>query len=225
MEHTRTDYTGEGLSEDALAPTPYAQARLWVDEAVARATVAGDVPEPLALSLATVDAEGVPNVRTVLMRFFDERGPGFVSCLTSTKGRELAGNPAAAIALTWPSMFRAIRFRGRTELVERDEVERYFDTRPYGSRISAWTSRQSEPIASRAALEAEYERRLAQFPERGEAGEVPVPDFWGGYRLVPHQVEVWGGRRSRLHDRIVFTRVGEGTLGDAAAWRVHRRQP
>ncbi|MBK9476855.1 MAG: pyridoxamine 5'-phosphate oxidase [Tetrasphaera sp.] len=225
MEHTRTDYTGEGLSEDALAPTPYAQARLWVDEAVARATVAGDVPEPLALSLATVDAEGVPNVRTVLMRFFDERGPGFVSCLTSTKGRELAGNPAAAIALTWPSMFRAIRFRGRTELVERDEVERYFDTRPYGSRISAWTSRQSEPIASRAALEAEYERRLAQFPERGEAGEVPVPDFWGGYRLVPHEVEFWGGRRSRLHDRIVFTRVGEGTLGDAAAWRVHRRQP
>lgn len=225
MEHTRTDYTGEGLSEDALAPTPYAQARLWVDEAVARATVAGDVPEPLALSLATVDAEGVPNVRTVLMRFFDERGPGFVSCLTSTKGRELAGNPSAAIALTWPSMFRAIRFRGRTELVERDEVERYFDTRPYGSRISAWTSRQSEPIASRAALEAEYERRLAQFPERGEAGEVPVPDFWGGYRLVPHEVEFWGGRRSRLHDRIVFTRVGEGTLGDAAAWRVHRRQP
>lgn len=225
MEHTRTDYTGEGLSEDALAPTPYAQARLWVDEAVARATVAGDVPEPLALSLATVDAEGVPNVRTVLMRFFDERGPGFVSCLTSTKGRELAGNPAAAIALTWPSMFRAIRFRGRTELVERDEVERYFDTRPYGSRISAWTSRQSEPIASRAALEAEYERRLAQFPERGEAGEVPVPDFWGGYRLVPHEVEFWGGRRSRLHDRIVFTRVGEGTLGDAAAWRLHRRQP
>ena len=225
MEHTRTDYTGEGLSEDALAPTPYAQARLWVDEAVARATVAGDVPEPLALSLATVDAQGVPNVRTVLMRFFDERGPGFVSCLTSTKGRELAGNPAAAIALTWPSMFRAIRFRGRTELVERDEVERYFDTRPYGSRISAWTSRQSEPIASRAALEAEYERRLAQFPERGEAGEVPVPDFWGGYRLVPHEVEFWGGRRSRLHDRIVFTRVGEGTLGDAAAWRLHRRQP
>lgn len=225
MEHTRTDYTGEGLSEDALAPTPYAQARLWVDEAVARATVAGDVPEPLALSLATVDAEGVPNVRTVLMRFFDERGPGFVSCLTSTKGRELAGNPAAAIALTWPSMFRAIRFRGRTELVERDEVERYFDTRPYGSRISAWTSRQSEPIASRAALEAEYERLLAQFPERGEAGEVPVPDFWGGYRLVPHEVEFWGGRRSRLHDRIVFTRVGEGTLGDAAAWRLHRRQP
>lgn len=225
MEHTRTDYTGEGLCEDALAPTPYAQARLWVDEAVARAQEAADVPEPLALSLATVDAEGVPNVRTVLMRFFDERGPGFVSCLTSTKGRELAGNPAAAIALTWPAMFRAIRFRGRTELVDRDEVERYFDTRPYGSRISAWTSRQSEPIASRAALEAEYKRRLTQFPERGEAGEVPVPDFWGGYRLVPHEVEFWGGRRSRLHDRIVFTRVGEGNLGDAAAWRVHRRQP
>ena len=187
--------------------------------------MSADVPEPMAISVATVDADGCPNVRTVLMRFLDERGPGFVTGLTSTKGQELAANPQIAAALTWPAMFRAIRFRGRAELVERDEVEAYFDSRPYGSRISAWTSRQSEPIGSRAELEAEYERRLAEFPERGETGEVPVPPFWGGYRIVPDEVEFWGGRRSRLHDRIVFTRVGEGNLDDATAWRIHRRQP
>ena len=169
MDHARVDYTGEGLGEDQLEPTAYRQICRWVEEANARAVVSADVPEPMAISVATVDADGCPN--------------------------------------------------------ERDEVEAYFDSRPYGSRISAWTSRQSEPIGSRAELEAEYERRLAEFPERGETGEVPVPPFWGGYRIVPDEVEFWGGRRSRLHDRIVFTRVGEGNLDDATAWRIHRRQP
>ncbi len=225
MDHDRVDYTGEGLSEDQLESTAYRQIRLWVDQAVERSRTSPDVPEPLALSVATVDGAGVPNVRTVLMRFLDERGPGFVTALTSAKGREINGNPRVAAALTWPSMFRAIRFRGRAELVSREEVETYFDSRPYGSRISAWTSRQSEPIGSRAELEAEYARRLAEFPERGEAGEVPVPSFWGGYRIVPDEVELWGGRRSRLHDRIVFTRVGEGSLDDPDAWVTHRRQP
>ena len=225
MDHARVDYTGEGLGEDQLEPTAYRQICRWVEEANARAAVSADVPEPMAISVATVDAEGCPNVRTVLMRFLDERGPGFVTCQTSAKGQELAANPQIAAALTWPAMFRAIRFRGRVELIERAEVESYFDSRPYGSRISAWTSRQSEPIGSRAELEAEYERRLAEFPERAAAGEVPVPPFWGGYRIVPDEVEFWGGRRSRLHDRIVFTRVAAGSLDDAGAWRIHRRQP
>lgn len=222
---TRVDYDGEGLDEADLAATPLEQIRRWVDAASARHTAAGDVPEPLALSLATVDPDGAPNVRTVLMRFLDERGPGFVTALTSTKGREIAGNPRVAAALVWPSMFRAIRFRGVAHEVSREEVEQYFDTRPYGSRISAWTSRQSEPIASRAALEAAYEEYAARWPELGAAGEVPVPDFWGGYRIVPDEVEFWGGRRNRLHDRIVVSRIGPGTLADAGAWRVHRRQP
>ena len=130
-----------------------------------------------------------------------------------------------AAALTWPSMFRAIRFRGTAVQVGRDEVEAYFDSRPYGSRISAWTSRQSEPIASRAALEEAYERYAAQWPDGGRADDVPVPDFWGGFRIVPDEVEFWGGRRSRLHDRIVFSRTGSGSLADVDAWRVWRRQP
>ena len=115
MPVDRVDYSGEGLSEAELLPTPWQQARLWVEQAVERARRRGDVPEPLSISVATVDADGAPDVRTVLMRFFDERGPGFVTCLTSAKGQQLDGNPAVAAALTWPAMFRAIRFRGVAE--------------------------------------------------------------------------------------------------------------
>jgi pyridoxamine 5'-phosphate oxidase len=225
MDPRRVDYTGEGIAEDQLLGTPYAQVRAWVDDAVARSEAQPDVFEPLALSVATADAAGRPNVRTVLMRFLDERGPGFVTALTSTKGLEITENPAVAASLTWPAMYRAIRFRGRAVELGSDEVEGYFVSRPWASRISAWSSRQSEPVGSRADLEAEYARRAAQFPDHGDAGDVPVPDFWGGYRIVCDEVEFWGGRRSRLHDRLVFTRVGEGDLGDAAAWQVTRRQP
>jgi pyridoxamine 5'-phosphate oxidase len=218
MDHGRVDYDGDGLTEDRLLETPYAQARLWVDEAQARAEVSPDVFEPLAMSVATVDRLGHPNVRTVLMRFLDERGPGFVTALTSTKGREILLNPAVAAGITWPAMYRAIRFRGHAVELDDAEVERYFDSRPWASRISG----QSEPIGSRAELEAAYARRATQFPDR-EAG-VPVPDFWGGFRIVPDEVEFWAGRRNRLHDRLVFTRTGEGSLGDAASWALHRLQ-
>ncbi|GAA4397376.1 pyridoxamine 5'-phosphate oxidase [Fodinibacter luteus] len=228
MSHVRVDYAGDGLSEDQLLDTPYAQARAWVDEAVVRSAVEPDVFEPLAASVATVDAVGAPNVRTVLLRFLDERGPGFVTALTSAKGREIDGNPAVAVALTWPAMYRAIRFRGRAVPLDRAEVLEYWHSRPWASRISAWTSRQSEPVASRAELEEAYARRAAEFPDAGDEGgegDVPVPDFWGGYRVVPDEVEFWAGRRNRLHDRLVFTRTGDGDLGDASAWRLHRRQP
>lgn len=221
----RVDYDGDGLTEEMLLDTPGAQARRWVDEAVARSQVEKDVFEPLAMSVATVDAEGVPNVRTVLMRFLDERGPGFVTALTSAKGREIAANPVMAVALTWPSMYRAIRFRGTAVEVDRAEVLDYWHSRPWASRISAWTSQQSEPVGSRADLEAAYARRAVEFPDTGSDDDVPVPDFWGGFRVVPDEVEFWAGRRNRLHDRLVFARVGDGHLGDAAAWRVHRLQP
>lgn len=221
----RVDYDGDGLTEEMLLATPIAQARLWVDEAVARSQVEKDVFEPLAMSVATVDAAGVPNVRTVLMRFLDRRGPGFVTALTSAKGREIADRHVMAAALTWPSMYRAIRFRGTAVEVDRAEVLEYWHSRPWASRISAWTSQQSEPVGSRADLEAAHARRAAQFPDTGSDDDVPVPDFWGGFRVVPDEVEFWAGRRNRLHDRLVFTRVGDGDLDDAAAWRVHRLQP
>ncbi|WP_404383501.1 pyridoxamine 5'-phosphate oxidase [Knoellia locipacati] len=222
---TRIDYTGTGLSEDEVADTPWRQARLWVDEAVERSRAQADVPEPHALSVATVDSDGVPNVRTVLMRYFDERGPGFLTSTLSTKGSELSGNPAIAASLTWPSMYRAIRFRGRAELLDRDEVAAYFASRPWASRISAWASRQSQPVASRAELETAYEAYAVRWPDRGSADDVPLPDFWGGYRIVCDEVEFWGGRSNRLHDRLVFTRTSQGHLDDPGAWTLARRQP
>lgn len=225
MSSGRVDYDGDGLSEQMLLDTPYAQARLWVDEAVARAAESADVFEPTAMSVATVDEHGVPDVRTVLMRFLDERGPGFVTSLGSAKGREIAARPVMAVALTWPAMFRAIRFRGPAVRVERAEVQDYWDSRPWASRISAWASQQSEPVDSREALEEQYRRRAEQFPEHEGTSDVPVPDFWGGFRVLPDEVEFWAGRRNRLHDRLVFTRVGEGDLGDASSWSLHRRQP
>lgn len=221
----RVDYDGDGITEEQLAETPWKQARLWVDAAIARQEASGDVPEPVALSVATVDAFGAPNVRTVLMRFFDERGPGFVSSSTSTKGEEMHANPQVAAALTWPSMFRAIRFRGTVELVPEAEVTAYWQSRPWGSRISAWASAQSQPIEGRDGLEQAYERYAAQWPDHGQQGDVPRPEEWVGYRVNPIEVEFWGGRRNRLHDRLVFTRVGDGSLDDARAWTVGRRQP
>ncbi len=225
MEQRRVDDGGEGLAEAQLLETPYAQVVSWVEAADARQDDRGDVPEPRSLSVATVDAEGRPNVRTVLMRFLDERGPGFVTAVTSTKGRELAANPFVAASLTWPAMFRAVRFRGRAVRLGDDELRAYWASRPWASRISAWASKQSEPAASRAELEAAFEARAAQFPDHGSDDDVPVPDFWGGYRVVCDEVELWGGRRNRLHDRIVYTRTRDGDLGDADAWQVSRRQP
>lgn len=221
----RVDYQGEGLSEAEICPTPWQQAQRWVGDATTRAQARPDVPEPLALSVATVDSEGRPNVRTVLMRFFDERGPGFVTNTGSAKGREIAAKPAVAAGLTWPAMFRAIRFRGVAQELSRPEVAEYFGGRPWASRVSAWASRQSEPVGGRGDLEAAFERCAARWPDHGNPDDVPVPDFWGGYRIHCDEVEFWGGRLNRLHDRLVFTRVGEGTLDDADAWRLHRRQP
>ncbi len=224
-ERTPPDPADDGLSESDLLASPYLQARAWLDEAVALAGERPDVPEPTAMSVATVDAQGAPNVRTVLLRFLDERGPGFVTNLESTKSTELEADARVAAAITWPSLHRAIRFRGRAVPIERDTIEAYFVSRPYGSRLSAWASAQSRPVADRGELERRWAEVQDRFPETGMPDEVPLPDFWGGWRVVPDEVEFWAGRRNRLHDRLVFTRVGEGTLADPAAWTLTRRQP
>jgi len=220
-----TDYPGDGLTEGDLATTPLEQVGRWLADAEARQAERGDVPEPTALSVATVDAAGIPNVRTVLLRFLDARGPGFVSDLGSAKGAEIAATGGLAAALTWPAMYRAVRFRGRAVLLDRDEVADYFVARPWGSRISAWASHQSHPVADRAALVAAYDELAARFPDTGSPDDVPVPDRWGGWRIDCDEVELWAGRRNRLHDRLVFGRVAPGGLDDASAWRVLRRQP
>lgn len=225
MSAHRVEYTGEGISEDEVATTPFEQARRWVDDALARQQERGDTPEPLALSVATVDEQRRPDVRTVLMRFFDPTGPGFVTNLGSAKGIALQANPAIAGSLTWPGMFRAIRFRGTAEVIGREELSEYFRQRPWGSRISAWASNQSKPAESRETLEQAYREYAARYPDHGREDDVPVPDFWGGYRIACERVEFWGGRRNRLHDRLVFERVGPGELDDAGAWGLTRLQP
>lgn len=221
----RVDYLGDGLLESELAASPYLQARAWIEAAIEGARGNPSAAEPTALSVATVDAAGHPNVRTVLMRFFDERGPGFVTNLESAKSEEIRANPRIAAALTWPWLYRAIRFRGRAEPLDREEVHAYFDHRPYGARLSAWASHQSRPASGREELERHWAEARQRFPDTGDPEDVPVPDFWGGWRIRCDELEFWAGRANRLHDRIVFTRSGEGSLGDADAWIVSRRQP
>ncbi len=221
----RVDYEGPGLAEEELAATPYQQITQWVAQARHRHEQSGDVPEPMSIAVATVDADGAPDVRTVLMRFLDPRGPGFVTDLGSAKGQQLAGDPRIALTLTWPAMFRAIRFRGTAQRVEQEEVRAYFGSRPWASRISAWASQQSRPVASRDALQEAYDAAAARFPDRGGADDVPVPPQWGAWRVDADRVEFWAGRRNRLHDRLVCVRVGPGDLDDPAAWRVERLQP
>lgn len=225
LRAVRVDYEGEGISEERAPAAPLSLVEDWLEEAVARQAERGDVPEPNALSVATVDADGVPDVRTVLLKGLDARGPYFLTNTDSAKGRQLRANPAVAASLTWPSMFRAVRFRGRAEKLSREEVTAYFRTRPWSARVSAHASAQSRPVPDRASLEAAYATWAERFPDTGEPDAVPVPDHWGGYRIIADRVEVWGGRRSRLHDRLVWERTGDGGLDDPGVWRRSRLQP
>lgn len=222
---TRVEYQGDGLTEADCPQAPLPIALAWLEQAVARNDKRGDVPEPTALSVATVDASGMPDVRTVLMRFLDATGPAFLTNTDSAKGRQLAGNPAMAASLTWPSMFRAVRFRGYAQPLPRDLVTDYFTSRPYGSRIGAHASAQSRPATDRASLEAAYAECAQRWPDDGTPEAVPVPEHWGGYRLTVEYVELWAGRSNRLHDRFGFERVDEGGLDDPVAWRRVRLQP
>ncbi len=215
------DYTGEGLTGSEVPAAPLALVTEWVDAARTRQLDRGDVPEPLSIAVATVDATGQPDVRTVLMRFLDERGPGFVTSLDSAKSRQLREVPKAAATLTWPAMFRAVRFRGAVEPLAATELDAYFAGRPRGSQISAWVSHQSQPVEGREALEQAWAETEARFAGQ----EVPRPPAWGGWRIVCDALEVWAGRRNRLHDRFRWTRVGEGGLDEPGAWRRERLQP
>lgn len=225
MTEVRIDYDGEGLDESQVPPAPYDLVRQWVGDARRRQDALGDVPEPEAISIATANAQGAPHVRTVLMRYLETDGPGFYTNLESAKASDLAANPQVAGALTWPMMFRAIRFTGTARELPRDVVRTYFDSRPWGSRVGAWVSKQSRPLDSRAELEAANAEMAARYPDTGSPDDVPLPDFWGGYRIDCDEIEFWAGRHSRLHDRLVFVRTAEGNLDDPSAWRLERRWP
>ena len=172
--------------------------------------------DPDAMSLATVDADGLPNVRMVLLKGFDERGFVFYSNEDSQKGRELAANPVASLAFYWKSLRRQVRMRGTVATVSAAEADAYFASRPRSSQIGAWASRQSSPLESRYAFEKAIALKAAQFT----VGPVPRPPFWIGYRVVPSVMEFWHERPFRLHDRIEFRRADVG-----AAWTKARLYP
>ncbi len=172
--------------------------------------------DPNGMALATVDADGLPNVRMVLLKGFDERGFVFYTNMESQKGRELLASWKAALAFHWKSLHRQVRLRGVVEEVSREEADSYFASRPRDSRIGAWASQQSRPLESRFALEA----AVAKYAVKYAIGDVPRPPFWSGFRLKPLSIEFWHDRPFRLHDRVIFQRSGEQD-----AWAKERLYP
>lgn len=183
----------------------------WMDEARA-----SEISDANAMSLATVDADGMPDVRIVLLKGVDENGFVFYTNLESQKGRELAATPKAALGFHWKSLRRQVRVRGAVEPVSAAEADAYFASRPRDSRIGAWASKQSRPLESRFALEKAVAKYAARYP----VGEVPRPDHWSGFRIVPISIEFWHERPFRLHERAQFTRQAPG-----APWRRQRLYP
>jgi len=204
----RKDYALKTLEEKNVDRDPIRQFGVWMVEAIH-----AQVPEPTAMSLATVDSRNRPSNRIVLLKGVDARGFVFYTNYESRKGRELAANPGAAMTFLWKELERQVRIEGTIEKVTEEESTAYYATRPLGSRIGAWASPQSSVIENRAWLEARWAELTKQY------GEHPSrPPHWGGYRLLPDRIEFWQGRLSRLHDRIVYTREG-------GAWQTSRLAP
>jgi len=205
----RKEYSDRGLTRDDLDPDPLRQFERWFAQAVEL-----QIHEPNAMSLATVDAGGMPLQRTVLLKYFDRDGFVFFTNYESRKARQIADNPQVSLLFPWIVLERQVVIRGRAERVPTAESLRYFGSRPRDSQLGAWVSAQSSVISSRKFLR----QKLAEIRERFREGEIPLPSFWGGFRVRPETIEFWQGGAARLHDRFEYRRDGEG-------WKIERLSP
>lgn len=210
LSDIRRDYQRHALLEQDADPDPIRQFEAWFAEALA-----ADVVEPNAAALATCTPDGRPSARIVLLKGCDPRGFTFFTNYESRKGRELAANPHASMLLFWKELERQVSIEGPVERVSAEESEEYFRSRPLGSRIGAWASRQSRVIAGRGHLEDRFRELQQTYAE----GEVPRPEHWGGFRILPENLEFWQGRPSRLHDRLRYRKDAGG------AWTIERLSP
>lgn len=209
-EDFRAQAMEHGLSRRELDPDPIAQFQKWYEEAIGTG-----IPEPNAMSLATVDAEGRPWLRTVLLKLYDDRGFVFFTNYESSKSKQIAVEPRVALLFPWVALGRQIQITGTAARIPAFESLKYFATRPRGSQIGAWASPQSQVIKTRSLLDA----KVAEIKRKFSGGEVPLPDFWGGFRVAPSSLEFWQGRESRLHDRFRYSRAPAGV------WEIERLAP
>lgn len=209
------DYGQEALDETHLGANPIEQFKLWLIEAEV-----AEIFEPNAFVLGTIDASGQPTSRTVLLKGLDEDGFFFATNYLSRKGSALETIRKVSAVFGWYSMYRQVLIEGVAHRVDARESDDYFASRPHDSQVAAWSSHQSQPIENRAALDVQFDAALAKF----DGTDVPRPDYWGGYRIVPTRIEFWKGRSNRMHDRIVFERSmdASGTTGE---WIIGRLQP
>jgi len=205
IEDTRREYDYGQLSEASLKASPFEQFQLWLDQACE-----SSIKDPTAMTVSTIDVNGRPWHRAVLLKGFDERGFVFYTNLGSHKAQDIAQNPQASLHFPWFFLDRQVCVSGGVEQVSRAEVEHYFASRPRDSQLAAWASDQSKPLASRSDLEAVFAQYKAQFADR----DIPAPDFWGGFRVKPLEFQFWQGGASRLHDRFQYL-PGQGTNNSA----------
>jgi len=208
FESLRVSYEQGELNESEVSHNPLDQFNKWLQEAIKN-----QVPEPNAMVLATVNKDGQPGARNVLLKSADDNGFIFFTNKNSDKASDLKQNPNCTLLFSWLSQHRQVIVKGKAEEISREESNTYFQTRPYGSRISAWVSEQSQVIKSREDLEIKVKEFMDKYPEN-----VPMPDYWGGYLVKPESIEFWQGRPSRLHDRIRFTKKGN-------TWTIERISP
>ena len=204
----RRDYAGKPLTKTAVDADPFVQFERWLDEALS-----AEITDANAMTIATVDADCRPSSRVVLLKGFNDSGFVFFTNYESKKGSDLAANPHVSLSFFWPQLHRQVIISGTAEKISDEESETYFRSRPYDSRLAAWASEQSSVTGSRAELETKFEEIRQQFGD-----DVPLPPFWGGFRVIPSRIEFWQGRASRLHDRLVYRFIDD-------RWLIERLSP